>query len=312
MSSLALVRQTLSCCFNIGNLHKKVHSLHILPWCKMWTFSDVTWHRKTTATLGALWAQKPLWALENGDLNPISNFCSLTFRRRVSRLLLRCRVRAMSRGNWLLKCKFLKRHILSQIEVFFFRWSYRLIIMSFHWTWSSFALKPDKKMGVVYWCPSSYIAAVTLARQPTETSAYVQLTSISHLQLRFLHLHPTFWRTLILHFQKHVASTYTEATGDDWWWLLFLNWVYISEGYISTTVPSNSVPRGKGHWTMVWQGPWTPLLMVKVESVTLCRIHTLWCFLCIEYTGLYAASSALSHLIMTEIAQCCIVLLDEM
>lgn len=148
MSSLALVCQTLSCCFNIWNLHKKVHSLHILSWCKMWTFPDVTWHRKTTETLGLLWAQTPLWALENGDLNPISNFCSLTFRRRVSRLWLRWRVRAMLWGNWLLKCTFLKRHILLQIEVFFFRWSYCLLIMSFQWTLVFFCIKARQKMGV--------------------------------------------------------------------------------------------------------------------------------------------------------------------
>lgn len=142
-------------------------------------FPDFTWHRKTTETLGLLWAQTPLWALENGDLNPISNFRSLTFRQRVSRFLLRWKVRVKSPGNWPLKCPFLKRHILSKIEVFFFRWSYRLIIISFHWTLVFFYSKARQKIGVVYWCLCSYIETVTLARQPTESIRVVKVNITS-------------------------------------------------------------------------------------------------------------------------------------
>lgn len=97
-------------------------------------------------------------------------------------------------------------------------------------------------MGVVYWRLSSYIAAVTLARQPTETSAYVQLRSISHLQLRFVHILANFDTAFPKTCGVCICGSHRR------WWLLFLNWFSISEGYISTTVPSNSLPRGKGHW----------------------------------------------------------------
>lgn len=174
MSSLALVCQTARGCSSVWNLQKKVHSLHTLSWCKKWTFPDFTWHGKTTETLGLLWAQTPRWALENGDLNPISNFCPLTFRRRVSRFLLRWRVRVRSLGNSPLrgtfynKLKYFFQMILS---------SYRNVI--FQWTLVFFYSKARQKMGVVYWCLSSYIATVTLAKQPTGSICVVKVNITS-------------------------------------------------------------------------------------------------------------------------------------